>query len=64
MQIEVVVLVVNNLLPRGQWPLALVTATHPDEFGKVHHVTLRNALGRMFDRPVNKCVLLELTAED
>ena len=64
LQTDDVVLVVNNLLPRGQWPLTVVIAAYPDEWGTVHHVTLQNAQGWNFDRPITKCVLLESSADD
>ena len=58
-----VVLVVNELVPRDEWKMALVSAIHPAKDGTVRRVSLRDAKGKIFDRDVTKLVLLEAFGE-
>ena len=52
-----IVLMKDEEIPRGRWPLALVTEAHKSKDGLVRSVTLR-AKGSSFKRPVHKTVLL------
>ena len=53
-----VVLVSNENVPRGQWPLGLVTTAYPDGDGMVRVVELKMKNG-IIKRPVHKLCLLE-----
>ena len=59
-----VVLVVNELAPRDEWKMALVSAVYPDKDGVIRRVSLRDARGKQFDRDVTKLVLLEAFGEE
>ena len=57
-----VVLVVDELLPRGQWPLGLVVDVHKSRDGLIRSVDVRydNAVK---ERPVAKLCLLEAACD-
>ena len=61
LQVQDLVLVVNNNVPRGQWPMALVEGVHQDRDGTVRQVTVRTATTRL-RRDVRKLCLLEGSA--
>ena len=52
------VLMVDEKIPRGQWPLAVVQEIYPDSRGIVRHVMVRKADG-LLKRDVRKLCLLE-----
>ena len=54
-----VVLQVDAALPRGAWPLAVVTSTNTSHDGKVRSVDIKTSKSN-YTRPVNKLVKLEL----
>ena len=51
------VLLVDESVPRGQWPLGLVEAVRTNADGLVRSVTLRSR-GTVIQRPVTKLVKL------
>lgn len=53
-----IVLVVDETLPRGRWPLGRVLETYPDSKGQVRSVKLRFG-GSDKVRPIHKLVFLE-----
>ena len=63
LQVNDVVLMKDEDAPRGRWPMARVTETHPSKDGLVRSVTL-SAKGSLFKRPVHKTVLLVAGDED
>ena len=58
-----IVLMKDEGIPRGRWPLALVTKAHKSKDGLVRSVTLR-AKGSNFDGPEHKTVLLVAREEE
>ena len=56
------VLIVDERLPRGQWPLGLVVEALPDSEGLVRAVKVRSA-GSIKTRPIHKLCLLEHNQE-
>ena len=53
-----IVLVADENLPRGQWPLGRVIESFPDDKGHVRSVKVR--FGRSVrDRPIHKLISLE-----
>ena len=52
------VLMVDEKIPRGQWPLAVVQEIYPDSRGIVRHVMVRKADG-LLKRDVRKLCLWE-----
>ena len=56
------VLVVNELLPRNNWPLGLVLKTLPGKDGQVRVVKLRFN-GSVYERPASKVILLEASGD-
>lgn len=57
-RVDDLVLVVDENLPRGQWPLGRILETYPDEKGQVRSVRVRIGDG-MKKRPIHKLVWLE-----
>lgn len=57
LQVGDLVLVVDQVNPRSQWPLARVTRADPDDHGHVRKVEVRTASSTM-SRPISKIVLL------
>ncbi|KAG1674653.1 hypothetical protein GQR58_015022 [Nymphon striatum] len=53
-----IVLMADNRLPRGQWPLGRVIEVYPDKGADVRTLKVKSKLGIM-DRPVSKLVNLE-----
>ena len=53
-----IVLVVNEGIPRGQWPIGRVVTTYPDKHGLVRQVEVR-VRPRYYKRPISKLCLLE-----
>ena len=53
------VLIVDESLPRGRWPLGLVEEVFPDAKGNVRRVVVRTAGAKRFRRDVRKLCLLE-----
>jgi hypothetical protein len=53
------VLMVKEDSQQGQWPIAVVTETFPDEKGHVRQVTIRTANQSFNRRDVRKLCLLE-----
>ena len=51
------VLLVDDAVPRGQWPLGLVEAVRVNADGLVRSATIRTR-GTMIERPVTKLVKL------
>lgn len=58
-----IVLLVDERVPRGSWPIARVTATRPDRHGHVRSVEVMSR-GSKKIRPITKIVLLEQTDID
>ena len=56
--VDDLVLVVNEPMPRGQWPLGRVAATFPDRHGNVRSVKVRTSETELV-RPITKICLLE-----
>jgi hypothetical protein len=52
------VLIVDDHLPRGQWPLARVVEVQPSKDGQVRKLTVRTSRG-IYARPAHKVCLLE-----
>ena len=63
LQVDDMVLMKDDGVPRGQWPMARVVETHPSKDGLVRSVSLF-AKGSTFKRPVHKTVLLVARDED
>ncbi|XP_013392383.1 uncharacterized protein LOC106160350 [Lingula anatina] len=61
--VDDVVLLVDDVLPRGNWPLARVVNIFPGDDGLVRKVRVRTQ-NSMLVRPVTKCVFLEGQNED
>ena len=57
--VDDVVLQVEAGLPRGVWPLAVVTSTKTSHDGRVRSVDIKTTKSN-YTRPVNKLVKLEL----
>ena len=57
-----VVLVVDELLPRGQWPLGLVVDVHKSRDGLIRSVDVRYK-DTVKERPVAKLCLLEAACD-
>ena len=57
------VLVVDERMPRGQWPLARLTEIYPDKTGHVRSVKVRTK-STSLSRPITKLCFLEVTARD
>lgn len=55
-----IVLLVDNNAPRHAWPLGIIIETFCDEFGHVRKVKLKTKSSTTCERPVHKCVLLEV----
>ena len=54
-----IVLVVDEKLPRGSWPMGKVTQTFPDKFGLVRKVMVKTQFNEIL-RPISKlCMILE-----
>jgi hypothetical protein len=53
-----VVMVQDDTVPRGQWPLGLITATFPDDKGLVRIVDVR-VRNKVVRRPIHKLCLFE-----
>ncbi|XP_073827784.1 uncharacterized protein [Musca autumnalis] len=56
------VLIFDERLPPGQWPLARITEVHPGADGRVRVVSLKSN-GKLYKRPVSKVALLPLQEE-
>ena len=54
----VLVLVVDEKLPRGHWPMGLIEEVFPDSHGHVRHVKVRTATS-VYTRDIRKLCLLE-----
>ena len=54
-----IVLQLDENLPRGAWPLAVVTSVKKSHDGKVRSVDIKTSKSN-YTRPVNKLVKLEL----
>ncbi|XP_041484654.1 uncharacterized protein LOC121431209 [Lytechinus variegatus] len=52
------VLVVNEDMPRGRWPIGRVVATHPDKRGLVRQIEVKVG-SKYYKRPISKLCLLE-----
>ncbi|XP_041458410.1 uncharacterized protein LOC121410406 isoform X2 [Lytechinus variegatus] len=52
------VLMVDDSLPRGQWPLGRICDTYPDKHGRVRQVEVRIGPNQ-YKRPISKLCLLE-----
>jgi hypothetical protein len=57
------VLVADQNLPRGQWPLGLIEAATPGRDGLVRTVSVRTAKSTL-KRPVTQVALLEAVEKD
>ena len=53
------VLMMNESVPQGQWPKAIVVKKLPDKCGLVRRVRLRTSDGSVFMRDIQKLCLLE-----
>ncbi|XP_061389704.1 uncharacterized protein LOC133324895, partial [Musca vetustissima] len=53
------VIIFDERVPPGQWPLARITEVHPGADGKVRVVSLKSS-GKIYKRPVSKVALLPL----
>jgi hypothetical protein len=63
MRVGDVVLVADQNLPRGQWPLGLVEKTRLGRDGLVRQVTVRTAASTL-ERPITQLCLLEAALDD
>ena len=63
LQVGDIVLMLDETLPRNQWPLARVTEIHTSDDGLVRSVKIKTSSG-VYDRPIHKLCLLEKAAED
>ena len=57
------VLIFDERIPPGQWPLGRVTEVHPGADGRVRVVSVL-ANGKTYKRPVSKIALLPTRAEN
>ena len=57
------VLVVDERLPRGRWPLGIVVEVYPDRAGHTRSVKVRTAESQ-FVRPIHKLCFLEADQEE
>ena len=57
------VLIMSELCPPSQWPLARVLKAHPGADGLIKPATLRTA-SSIFDRPIAKLILLPILDHD
>ncbi|XP_046560553.1 uncharacterized protein LOC124269568 [Haliotis rubra] len=62
MQVDDIVLIMDQNIPRLQWPMGRVIATESDKRGHVRSVVLRTLKGEL-RRPVHKLVLLLTSSE-
>lgn len=53
------VLIVEDISPRGLWPKARVIETYPGEDGRVRSVRVKTASGSVYHRPVSKLCFIE-----
>ena len=63
LQIGDIVLMLDEALPRNQWPLARVTEIHTSDDKLVRSVKVKTHSGA-YDRPIHKLCLLEKVAEE
>ncbi|KIH51378.1 integrase core domain protein [Ancylostoma duodenale] len=57
-----VVIVADEAIPRGQWPLGILTSTHQDADGYVRSATIRTPRGKEVKRSINHLYPLELNS--
>lgn len=59
LEVDDLVIIFDERLPPGQWPLARIIDVHPGTDGKVRVVSLKSN-GKIYKRPVSKVALLPL----
>ena len=57
------VLVIDELFPREQWPMAVIMDTFPSDDGLVRRVLVKTVSQKILERDVRKIVLLEREGE-
>lgn len=61
-EVDDLVIIFDERLSPGQWPLARITEIHPGADGRVRVVSLKSN-GNTYKRPVSKVALLPLQAD-
>ncbi|KAL6743079.1 hypothetical protein Aduo_016163 [Ancylostoma duodenale] len=59
-----IVLVKQEITPRNQWPLAIITKIEVRENGTIRSAKIRTTNGTELDRPVNHLIPLEIQARE